>query len=43
MRDPASTPQDVDTTITIDPAVSFVSAQIVYQDGTTSKVKIFRR
>ena len=43
MRDPTSTPQDVDTTIAIDPAVAFVSAQIIYQDGTTSKVKIFRR
>jgi hypothetical protein len=37
------TPEDVDTTITIDPAVSFVSAQIIYQDGTVSKVRIFRR
>ena len=37
------TPRDVDTTITIDPAVAFVSAQIIYRDGTVSKLKIFRR
>jgi hypothetical protein len=43
LKDPSATPQDVDTTIEIDPSVTFASAQLVYQDGTTSKVKIFWR
>jgi hypothetical protein len=34
---------DIDTHLWIDPKVAFASAQIVYQDGTVSKVKIFRR
>ena len=43
MRDPAATPDDFDTTVTISPAVAFVSAQIVYRDGSVSKVKLYRR
>jgi hypothetical protein len=43
MRDPAATPSDVDTTVKISPRVAFVSAQLVYRDGTVSKVKIYRR
>jgi len=43
MRDPVSTPDNVDTHLMIDPAVTFVSAQLVYQDGTRSKVRVFRR
>jgi hypothetical protein len=43
MRDPVATPRDVDTHLWIDPKVMFASAQIVYRDGTVSKVRIFRR
>jgi hypothetical protein len=43
MRDPAATPDDFDTTVKISPAVAFVSAQIVYRDGSVSKVKLYRR
>jgi len=43
MRDPAATPDDFDTTVTISPAVALVSAQIVYRDGSVSKVKLYRR
>lgn len=31
------------THIVIEPSVRFVSAQLVCQDGTMSKVKIYRR
>lgn len=43
MRDPAATPADVDTHLWIDPSVRFATAQLVYRDGTVSKVRIFRR
>jgi hypothetical protein len=43
MRDPAATPDDFDTTVTISPTVAFAAAQIVYRDGTVSKVKLYRR
>jgi len=43
MRDPVATPRDVDTHLWIDPKVVFASAQIVYRDGTVSKIRIFRR
>jgi hypothetical protein len=43
MRDPGGTPENVDTHIMIDRSVRFVSAQLVYQDGTVSKVRIYRR
>jgi hypothetical protein len=43
MRDPVSNPPDVDTHLWIDPAVDVASAQIVYKDGTVSKVQVFRR
>jgi hypothetical protein len=43
MRDPAATPADVDTHLWIDPSVKFATAQIVYRDGTVSKVRMFRR
>ena len=43
MRDPAGNPSNVDTHLWIDPSVDFASAQLVYQDGTVSKTRIFRR
>ena len=43
MHDPAATPANVDTHLWIDPSVKFATAQLVYRDGTVSKVRIFRR
>ena len=43
MRDPAGNPSNVDTHLWIDPSVDFASAQLVYQDGTVSETRIFRR
>jgi hypothetical protein len=43
MRDPVATPADTDTHLWIDPAVKFATAQIIYMDGTVSKLRIFRR
>ncbi len=43
MRDPAGNPADVDTHLWIDPSVGFASAQLVYRDGTVSKIRIFQR
>jgi hypothetical protein len=43
MKNPAATPADVDTHLWIDPAVRFATAQIIYTDGTVSKVRIVRR
>jgi hypothetical protein len=43
MRDPAGTPPNVDTHLWIDPSVTFATAQLVYRDGSVSKVRIFRR
>jgi hypothetical protein len=43
MRNPAANPADVDTHLWIDPAVRFATAQIIFMDGTVSKVRIFRR
>jgi hypothetical protein len=43
MRDPAGTPENVDTHLWIDPSVSFATAHTVHKDGTVSKVKVFRR
>jgi hypothetical protein len=43
MRDPVATPPDTDTHLYIDPAARFATAQIIYMDGTVSKVRIFRR
>jgi hypothetical protein len=34
---------DIDTHLWIDPKVMSASAQLVYTDGTVSKIKIFRR
>jgi hypothetical protein len=36
-------PTDVDTHVWIDPKVMSASVQLVYQDGSVSKVRIFRR
>lgn len=43
MRDPTGNPTDADTHLWIDPKVNFASAQVVYADGTVSRVLIFRR
>jgi hypothetical protein len=43
MRDPTANPTDVDTHLWIDPKVEVASAQLVYADGTLSKVRVFKR
>jgi hypothetical protein len=43
MHDPAATPANVDTHLWIDPSVKLATAQLIYRDGTVSKVRIFRR
>jgi hypothetical protein len=40
---PCGSRADADTHIWIDPSVRFVSAQLIYYDGTASKVKVFTR
>lgn len=43
MRDPSGNPTNADTHLWIDPKVNFASAQVVYADGTVSKVMVFQR
>src|SRR5436190_3098177 len=43
MRNPLSIPSGADPYLRINPSVTLASAQLVYQDGSVSRVRIFRR